>query len=145
MTDIEVDFETDEEVEVEADEAEEPEAEQAEASDEKADKPKRKKHDLPEGWETPARMIHVLKERDICDITPQQMFGFVKNGKDFPKNEDGSPFLHTDGRYIVPIERTCEWVVGHLQKREERAAKRAQKEASDKAESENTEEDSSEE
>lgn len=137
MTDIEVDFEAEEDY----DEEEVPGGEgTAEAEGDSEEKPKAsKKHPVPEGWETPARMPHILKERDVCDISPQQMFGFVKNGKEFPKNEDGSPFLHTDGRYIVPIERTVDWVIAHLQKREERAAKRAQKEA-EKANTDTSEE-----
>jgi hypothetical protein len=105
MTDIEVDFEDETEaVEIEADD----EAGDGEAAEGEEKKATKKKDPEPEGWSTPAKMVKVLRERGIVDdsFTPQQMFGFVKNGKDFPKNEDGSPYLHTDGRYIVPIEDT---------------------------------------
>lgn len=139
MSDVEVEFEGD------YDEEEIPDSGEGETGEGEAEEAKqeaKKKDPLPEGWTTPAQMIHVLKERGICDIKPQQMFGFVKNGKDFPKNEDGSHYFHTDGRYIVPVEETADWVIQHLQKREERAAKRAQKEAEESKTEETTTEQS---
>lgn len=87
---------SDSDVEVEV----EVEAESAEA------KPApKKKHELPEGWATPSGLVHILKERNIVeDIKPQQIYGYVYHGKDFPSKQ------HTDGRFIVPIDDACEWL-----------------------------------
>lgn len=111
MSDMEIEVEAD--VEVEAEEAEETEA-----------TPKvKKKHDLPDGWVTPTGLTHVLKERGIAELAPQQMYGYVKSGKDFPFDN------HTDGRFIVPIEAGVEWVVARLAAAAERKAAREAKAA----------------
>lgn len=59
----------------------------------------KKKDDLPEGWITPTALAKIV------DLKPQQVYGYVKNGKGFPfKN-------HTDGRFIVALP--AEGTEGH--------------------------------
>jgi hypothetical protein len=55
------------------------------------EKAKSTKHDLPENWLTPTGLSKIV------ELKPQQVYGYVKNGKDFPSK------IHTDGRTIVPV------------------------------------------
>lgn len=49
-----------------------------------------KKDPLPAGWSTPTGLSKLV------ELKPQQCYGYVKNGKEFPSA------IHTDGRTIVP-------------------------------------------
>jgi hypothetical protein len=54
---------------------------------------------------------------------PQMVYGYVKNGKDFPQK------THTDGRFIVEIEPALAWINERVEKRKAREAAKAAKEA----------------
>ena len=89
-----------------------------------------KKDPLPDGWETPTAFAHRLT--DVLDgyskenpFKPQMVYGYVKNGKDFPQKN------HTDGRFIVNIEDALAWVQVRVEKRKEREAKAAEAAAAD--------------
>lgn len=95
-----------------------------EAPSEVPAKATRKKDELPEGWETPTAFAHRLTEElegysKENPFKPQQVYGYVKNGKDFPQK------LHTDGRFIVEIEPALAWVAERQVKRQERLAAKA--------------------
>jgi hypothetical protein len=100
----------------------------AEESETAPAKQTRKKDELPEGWETPTAFAHRLTEEldgysKENPFKPQQVYGYCKNGKDFPTK------IHTDGRYLVEIEPGLEWVKERAAKRAERAAAKAAAEA----------------
>ncbi len=102
---------------------------QAEAVAEKPKKPP-----LTQGYCTPTALTNRLNKRfgdpesgeyntEWKELKPQQMYGWVKNGKDFPVGEEGK---HTaDGRYQVPIEEAEVWVLAQLEKQVTRKAAKA--------------------
>jgi hypothetical protein len=106
-----------------------------EAAPAEAEVKKSKKHDLPEGWVTPSGLVHVLKERNIVEMAPQQVYGYCYHGKDFPTKN------HTDGRYIVPVDDEAaaadpdvpgeigavSWIQNQLKRAAERKAAKAAK------------------
>jgi hypothetical protein len=119
MSDVDVEFETEEPT---------AEAETAAEGTEKANDQNAKqsnKHPLPEGWETPTAFAHRLSDtleghsRESNPFRPQMVYGYVKNGKEFPSK------LHTDGRVIVNIEEALAWVKVRVDKRAEREAAKA--------------------
>jgi hypothetical protein len=59
---------------------------------------KRNFQPIPDGWTTPTGLRHILFDRRVANTSSQAMYGFVKNGKDFPYKQ------HSDGRFIVPVE-----------------------------------------
>jgi hypothetical protein len=81
-----------------------------------------KKDPLPEGWETPTAFAHRLSDvlegydKTTNPFKPQMVYGYVKNGKDFPQKN------HTDGRFIVEIEPALAWIQVRVEKRKEREA-----------------------
>jgi hypothetical protein len=113
---------------VDLDITEEPEAAAAETEATKANDQNTKKSNkdpLPDGWETPTAFAHRLTDeldeynKESNPFRPQQVYGYVKNGKEFPSKN------HTDGRVIVEIEPALAWVAERVEKRKERAAKKA--------------------
>ena len=62
-----------------------------------------KKDPLPEGWLTPSGFAKVLSKKEKMDIRPQRIYGYVKNGKDFPSKK------HTDGRVILDSSAAISW------------------------------------
>jgi hypothetical protein len=82
----------------------------------------KKKDPVPEGWETPTAFAHRLTE-ESNPFKPQMVYGYVKNGKDFPQK------THTDGRFIVEIEPALAWINERVEKRKAREAAKAAKEA----------------
>jgi hypothetical protein len=83
-----------------------------------------KKDPLPEGWETPTAFAHRLTDQlegysKENPFKPQMVYGYVKNGKDFPQKN------HTDGRFIVEIEPALAWIQVRVEKRAEREAAKA--------------------
>jgi hypothetical protein len=87
---------------------------------------KRKKGDVPEGWETPTAFAHRLTDtldgysKESNPFKPQMVYGYVKNGKEFPAKINES-----DGRTIVEIEPALAWVNERVQKRADKAAAKA--------------------
>jgi hypothetical protein len=104
----------------------------------KADKPASKKDPLPDGWLTPTGLSHIV------ELKPQMVYGYVKNGKDFPSK------LHTDGRVIVPVPAegaegygedatdARAWILNRRAKTEANKAAKAEKDAAAAAQAEAT-------
>jgi len=125
--------------ELELDEPEAPVATSEEVSEESGneeEKPvarKASKDPLPDGFVTPTGLTHLANDDEVVNqnilkpLTPQQMYGFVKAGKDFPSD------VHSDGRVIVPQEAGLAWV-------RERTQMQAEKRAAKAAEAKTTEE-----
>lgn len=86
-----------------------------------------KKQPLPEGFVTPTALSHILSERYGEPVAPQRVYGYVKNGKDFPSQQ--AP----DGRVMVPEAEAVAWVDASRERAKERAAKREAKAAADAA------------
>ena len=109
-----------EDVETETAPAEEP----AKANDQNTKASK--KDPVPEGWETPTAFAHRLTEQldgysKENPYKPQMVYGYVKNGKDFPQKQ------HSDGRFIVEIEPALAWINERVEKRAAREAAKAAK------------------
>lgn len=85
--------------------------------------PAKKKDPLPDGWVTPTALAKLFTP----ELRPQVVYGYQKNGKDFPFKH------HTDGRVIVPVDDAKKWIEDRLAKSAERKAAKAAKEATDAA------------
>lgn len=123
-----------------------PRPRQPASGEKKAKGPKKNYVPVPEGWLTPVGLRNHLFDERIVNVTPQSVYGMVKNGKNFPYK------LHTDGRYIVPVtDETAKgetyededgkpasnlvhgpsevgavtWVIKNFERRAEREAKKA--------------------
>ena len=68
-------------------------------------KPKRSKHDLPEGFVTPTGFVKVLKESMNVEVRPQVIYGYVKNSKTFQEFVS----LNSDGRTILNLDAAIDW------------------------------------
>jgi hypothetical protein len=98
------------------------EAEQeTEATAEDAPKAEKKtKAPLPEGYETPVTFAKRLKHPKTGEeIRPQIVYGYIKNGKDFPAQQN------SDSHWMVHVERGLEWVNALRNRQTERAAKKS--------------------
>jgi hypothetical protein len=89
-----------------------------------AEKAKTKKDPVPEGFEPPVaftkRMNDEFKDQlGGVEMKPQVMYGYLKQNESFPKRQN------TDGHWLVDIEKGREWFAALLQRRTERAAKKA--------------------
>lgn len=135
MTDIDVDIPVDDDTE--------------EETDTEAEEAKSKKKPLPDGCVTPTGLTNHLNEKygsqeGWQELKPQQMYGWHKNGKGFPRWTDEEGEEHgtnpADGRYIVPLDEGETWVLNQIAAAKERKAKRAAK-AKAEAEAEATEDD----
>lgn len=62
-----------------------------------------KKDALPNGWLTPSGFAKVLSEQEGEMIRPQRIYGYVKNGRDFPHKK------HSDGRVILDSQKAIAW------------------------------------
>jgi hypothetical protein len=106
---------------------------ETEVKADEAEAKKSKKHPLPEGYVTPSGLANLLRDRNIADLKPQQIYGYVYHGKEFPSKN------HTDGRYMVPVEDGTDefevgavtWIQNQLAKKAERDAKKAAKAAAE--------------
>lgn len=83
-----------------------------------------KRYPVPEGYATPAALIHILRARGIVDnLAPQQIYtGFIKKrNSDFPYKRQPPD----DNRVIIPIDEGIAWIVKWLQEKAEKDAIKA--------------------
>jgi len=89
-----------------------------------AAKPKQPKRPAaPDGYVTPVNFAKALSEKTGTDVRPQIVYGYVKNGKDFPV--DMQPLPGGGSRPIVHLERGLAWFDALQARKSERAAKKA--------------------
>jgi hypothetical protein len=89
----------------------------------KTKKPKRVKHDLPEGFVTPVGFVKALKELLNIDVRPQVIYGHVKNSKSFQEFTT----LNSDGRTMLNLDAAIAWWNSKDERKLEREAEKAAK------------------
>jgi hypothetical protein len=87
-----------------------------------AEAKKTKRPAPPEGYVTPVNFAHKLSEKLGHEVRPQIVYGYVKNGKDFPV--DNQPLDGGGTRPIVHLERGLAWYDALQARKAERAAKK---------------------
>lgn len=98
------------------------------------------RYPVPDGYMTPAEFCHLLRAKNIANILPQYIYGWInKPGSGFPYTFVKTVALQEDGedtddtRRIIPVDEGINWIVSYLQSRAEKEARKAA-EAARKAE-----------